>query len=226
MRCTGGVVAGAADEVRGLGQRFRRVPEPGEGFEFLTRGSSLEMTCGDPGPDDHFPGEGQQPVHRGGDLGQDLCDLAAALCVRGPLCEAGEIAHSGVAVTVRLGQRVQRGVEVDAVPGGEQGVRGGSGLQALLLDRHPVRKPVVVPAWSGGGEEAAGPLEDVRRLLDAADGDDQAGTRGPGDGDVLQHPEVGLRLLHRVLVAGVRVLAGTGGMGAGTEVGAVRAAGC
>src|SRR5690606_37690559 len=84
----------------------------------------------------------------------------------------------------------------------------------------------VVPAGSGRGEEAAGPLKDVCCLLGAADGHDQSGTGVLGDGDVLQDPEVGLRLVHRVLAVGVRVPVGAGGMEAGAEVGAWRPAGC
>lgn len=212
--------------MRGLAQGADGVPEPCEGFGFLAGGSPLEVTGGDPAPDDHFPGERQQPVDRGGDLGQHLGHRTAGLGGSDPLGELGEVAQGRVMFAVRRGQRVQSGVEVDAVTGGEQGVRGGGRLQTLLLDGQAVRKPVVVPAGSGDGEEAAGSLEDVRRLLGAADGDDQAGARVLGDGDVLQHPELGLRLLHRALAVGVRVLAGEGGMEAGAEVGAVRPAGC
>ncbi|GGL67909.1 hypothetical protein GCM10010095_61030 [Streptomyces anthocyanicus] len=103
----------------------------------------------------------------------------------------GEVAQGRLTFTVRGGQHVQGGVEVDAVAGGEQGVRGAGRLQALLLDGQAVRKTVVVPAGAWGGEEATGPLEDVRRLVGAADGDDQAGAGVLGDGDVLQDPEVG-----------------------------------
>ncbi|MDH6439393.1 hypothetical protein M2158_007934 [Streptomyces sp. SAI-144] len=66
--------------------------------------------------------------------------------------------------------------------GGKQGVRGSGRLQALVLDGQAVGKPVVVPARSGSGEEAAGSLENVSRLLGAADGDDQAGAGVLGDG--------------------------------------------
>lgn len=99
-------------------------------------------------------------------------------------------------------------------------------LQALLRDGQAVRKTVVVPAGPGSGEEAASSLEDVRCLLGTADGHDQAGAGVLGDGDVLQDPEVGLRLVQRALEVGVRLLAGTGGLEAGTEVGACRPAGC
>ncbi|MFJ4967028.1 hypothetical protein ACIP6P_32050 [Streptomyces sp. NPDC088729] len=59
--------------------------------------------------------------------------------------------------------------------GGEQCLRGDGRLQTLLSDGQSVRQPVVVPVVSGGGEEAAGSLEDVRSFLGVADGDDQAG---------------------------------------------------
>src|SRR5690606_31243870 len=82
------------------------------------------------------------------------------------------------------------------------------------------------PREPRSGDEATRPLEDVRCLLGAADGHDQAGAGVLGDGDVLQDPEVGFRLVHRALEVGVRLLAGTGGLDAGAEVGACRPAGC
>lgn len=81
---------------------------------------------------------------------------------------------------------------------------------------------VVVPAGAGGVEEAAGSLEDAVRWLDAADGDDQPGAGVLGEGEALQHQEVGLVLLHRALVVEARGAAGAGG----AAVGAIRPEGC
>ncbi|NIY65609.1 hypothetical protein SMALB_3614 [Streptomyces malaysiensis] len=135
----------------------------------------LKVTGRDPGPDGHFPGEGQKRVNRGSDFGQELGHLIAGPGGGDPLGEPGEVAQSRVSFAVRCGQRVQGGVEVDAVTGGAQGVRAGGRFQPLLLDGQAVGKPVVVPARSCSTEEAAGSLEDVRRLLGTADGDDEAG---------------------------------------------------
>lgn len=219
MRRAGGVVAGVQDDACGFAQGVGRAAEPCDGFGC----GAVEIAGGGPGADDDFSGQGQQPVHGGRDLGQDLGHRAAGLGDRGPLGELGEVAQGCVTVAVGCGQG---GVEVDAVAGGEQGVRGGGRLQSLLLDGQAVRKTVVVPAGPQSGEEATGPLEDVDCLLGAADGHDQAGAGVLGDGDVLQDPEVGLRLGHRVLAVGARVPAGVDGMEAGAEVGAWRPAGC
>jgi hypothetical protein len=110
------------DDAGGFAQGVGRAAEPCDGLGFVAGRGAVEITGGDPGADDHFSGQGQQPVHGRRDLGQDLGHRAAGLGGRDPLGELGEVAHGCVTVAVGGGQHVQGGVEVDAVAGGEQGV--------------------------------------------------------------------------------------------------------
>ncbi|WP_073224440.1 hypothetical protein [Streptomyces sp. NBRC 110465] len=86
------------------------------------------------GADDDLSGEGQQPVDRGGDLGQYLGHLAAGLGGSDPFGEIVEVAPGSITVSVRDGEHVEGWVEVDVVVGGEQRARGGGRLETLLPD--------------------------------------------------------------------------------------------
>lgn len=206
-------------------QHLGAVCELGDRLRLCAHGVRI-LGQGNPGGQDDFPHQRQHARGRCGNRGEELGDLRPTGGIGGPFDEPDEIPQSRLPVPVRRGQGVQGGVEVDAVAGGEEGVRGGRGLETLLLGGQAMGQTVLFTARAGVVDEA-GPLEDVRHLLGAADGHDQPGAGVFGEGDVLQHPEVGLLAVHRALVTGVRgVTAGVGGVAAGVVVGTARAAGC
>ncbi|WP_405928114.1 hypothetical protein OG554_05345 [Streptomyces griseus] len=71
------------------------------------------------GADDDFSAEVQQPVDRGGDLGQYLGHLAAGLGGSDSFGETAEAAPGGIAVSDRDGEHVEGGGELRVVAGGE-----------------------------------------------------------------------------------------------------------
>lgn len=114
---------------------------------------------------------------------------------------------------------------MNAVSGGEQGMRGGRGPAALFLNGQVLGK-AVVGATGPGGVEEAGALKNPGRLVGAAQGEDQPGPCVPGDGDVVQDVEVGFGVLHRNRAADVRAAAGAGGADGAVAVGVIRPEGC
>lgn len=171
MASARGVIAGEEDAVGGAGEGMGRFPEPRGRFRVRARGPQ-HMGPADEGADDGLAQESQQARIGFGDLGQDRGGLGAAARVQGPPGELGEIAPGGLAFAVGRIEGVQRRVEVDAVAGAEQGVRGGRGLSPFLFDREVVREAVVFAPGTGGIEEAVA-LEDAGRFLGAAEGYDQ-----------------------------------------------------